>query len=111
MKLILHILINTVGIIVATELIPDASVDSIQTAIVLAIVLGALNMFVKPIIKFLTFPITVVTLGLFSVVINVLIVMLAEYFVPGFTLGSVLSALIFSIAMSFITSFLNRLVN
>ena len=68
-----------------------------------------LNMFVKPILSILTLPITIITLGLFSFVINVALLYLAAYLVPGFFIEGILAALLFGLAVSFISSFLNML--
>ncbi|HEY4935074.1 MAG TPA: phage holin family protein, partial [Puia sp.] len=78
------------------------------TAIVLAIVLGILNLFVKPILIILTLPITIFTFGLFLFVINALIILLAARFVNGFRVDGFWWALLFSLLLSVLTSFLYK---
>lgn len=109
MKIILNLLISTLAVLVATYILPDVQVSTLGTAFIVALVLGVLNTFVKPILKILTLPITVITLGLFLVVINVALVLLAEYLVPGFEIANLLSAFLFSIIVSIIGSFLSKL--
>lgn len=109
MAIILNLMISTVAVLVATYLLPDVKVESLAVAFVVAIVLGVLNTFVKPVLKVLTLPITVLTLGLFLLVLNTVLVMLVDYVVPGFEIGTVLSAFLFSVIVSFVGSFLNKL--
>lgn len=104
MKIITHLIVSTLAIIVASYIIPGATV-TLTSAIVLAIVLGVINVFIKPVIKFITFPITLLTLGLFSLVINALFVMLAAKIVPGFAISGFWTAFWFSIVLSLITAF------
>ena len=109
MKLVIKLLIATLAVFLSAYLIPGVTVDSFQTAFIVAVVIGVLNMFVKPILVILTLPITILTLGLFSFVINVGLLYLAAYLVPGFVLGTILAALLFGLLVSFISSFLNML--
>lgn len=74
------------------------------TAVIFAIVLGLLNTFVKPVLKFFSFPITLITFGLFSLIINAVVVILAGKFVDGAEISSFLWALVFSVLLSVITS-------
>jgi putative membrane protein len=71
-------------------------------AVVLAVVLGLLRMFVKPLVVLLTLPLTILTLGLFMLVVNALLVMLAAYIVPGFVVDGFWPALFFSVVVSLI---------
>ena len=111
MKIVIKLLISTIAVFVAAYLIPGVEVDSFMTAFIVAIVLGVLNVFVKPLLMFLTLPITVLTLGLFAFVINVGLILLAGYLVSGFTVSGVLAALLFGLVVSFVSSFLNMLDN
>jgi putative membrane protein len=83
-------------------------IDKFTTALVLAIVLAILNAFIKPILIILTFPITIVTLGLFLFVINALIILLAARFVDGFKVDGFWWALLFSLLLSILTSMLYK---
>ena len=101
MRLFLHWLISTLAILVAAYVVPGATVTLVG-AIILAVVLGILNLLVKPILFILTLPINILTLGLFSLVINALLVMLAALIVPGFAVAGFWSALLFAIVLMLI---------
>ncbi|HTS44653.1 MAG TPA: phage holin family protein [Puia sp.] len=83
-------------------------IDTFWTALLLAIVLAILNAIVKPILIILTFPITIITFGLFLFVINAFIILIASKFVRGFSVDSFWWALLFSLLLSVITSLLFR---
>ncbi len=85
--------------------------DGIKTSFIVAIVLGLLNFFVKPILTLFTLPITVLTLGLFLLVINALIIMMCSYFVSGFHVNSFWTALFFSIILSLSQSLVYKLTD
>lgn len=111
MGLIIRILISAVAVYVASLFIPGISVTGgVSTYLVVAIVLGLLNAFIKPILTILTIPITIITLGLFLIVINVLMVYLAAYLVPGFSVSGFIAALLFSIVVSLVTSLIDAVV-
>lgn len=99
MKLFLHWLISAIAIGVAAYIVPNVTV-TIPGALIAAVVLGALNMLIRPILIILTLPITIITLGLFSLVINALLVMLASLIVPNFTVVGFWSALLFAIVLA-----------
>ncbi len=80
------------------------SSDNFVTAIIVAVVLGLLNLFVKPILVLLTLPVTFITLGLFLLVINALIIMLCANIVDGFAVTSFWTALLFSLILSVLQS-------
>jgi putative membrane protein len=111
MKLISKLIISTISIFVASYIVPGVHVPDILTAVIVAIVLGILNLILKPILVLLTLPVTILTLGLFYFVINALIILLASKVVPGFVVDSFLSALLFSLVLSLIHSFLNSLLD
>ena len=94
----MHWLISAIAIGIAAYIVPGSYV-TLPGALIAAIVLGVLNMLVKPILFLLTLPITILTLGLFSLVINALLVMLASAIVPGFTVVGFWSALLFAIVL------------
>lgn len=100
---LVHWLVSAVAIIIAAYLIPGIDVTFVG-ALVLAVVLALINVFIKPIITLLTLPINIVTLGLFSLVINALLVMLAGAIVPGFLVNGFWAAFFFSIVVSLITA-------
>jgi len=83
-------------------------VTDFLTALVFALVLALLNMFVRPLLIFFTLPVTFITLGLFLFVVNTLVVLLASKLVDGFTIDNFWWALLFSIILSIITSALDK---
>lgn len=106
---ILHWIVSVVAILVAAYIVPGVHV-TLLGAVVLAIVLGIFNIFLKPIITILTLPVTILTLGLFSLVINALLVMLADVIVPGFSIGGFWVAVLFSIVLSLVNAFFHLIV-
>ncbi len=104
-------ILTAVAVLLASYILKGVSVDSTLTAMMVAVVLGLLNSFVKPILIVFTIPITIFTLGLFLLVINILIVYWASELVEGFKVNGWGSALLFSIIVSFTSSFLERLIN
>jgi putative membrane protein len=99
-----------VAVIVAAYILKGIHVDSTLTAFFVALVLGLLNSFVKPIFVILTIPITLFTLGLFLLVINILMVKLAAGIVPGFEVDGWVAALLFSLVVSIVTSIIEGLI-
>jgi putative membrane protein len=84
-------------------------VDKFSTALIVAIVLGLLNFFVKPVLVLFTLPVTVFTLGLFLLVINAIIILLCDHFVDGFDVNGFWTALFFSIILSLSQSLVYQL--
>lgn len=99
MKILLHWFFAAIAIDIASYLVPGVSV-TLYGGLIAAVVLGALNLFIRPILVILTLPINILTLGLFSLVINALIVMLASSLVPGFAVGGFWTAFIFAIVLT-----------
>ncbi|MCF8304366.1 MAG: phage holin family protein [Bacteroidales bacterium] len=109
MNFLIKIIISSFAVVITSYLLPGVMVDDYLTAILVAIVLALLNTVLKPILVILTIPITVITLGLFLIVINALIILLASEWVPGFTVGGFGLAILFSIILSIITYLLEAL--
>jgi putative membrane protein len=101
MKFLFHWLVSTIAILVAAYIVPGITV-TLTGAVIAAVVLGALNLFIRPILLFLTFPITVLTLGFSSLVINALLVMLAAAIVPGFMIAGFWTALFFALVLAIV---------
>lgn len=104
MKLIVRILLSAIAVIILANILPNVSVDSFMTAVIVAVVLSLLNLLVKPVLVILTLPVTIVTLGLFLLIINALIILLADYLITGFAVGNIWWALLFSLLLSFLQS-------
>ncbi|MFA6533473.1 MAG: phage holin family protein [Patescibacteria group bacterium] len=108
MKTLIHFIVSALAILVTAYILPGVHVDGIIAALVLAVVLGVINTILRPILVFLTLPLTIVTLGLFILVINGLLVMLASYIVPGFTVASFWWAFLFGIVLAVINWVLEK---
>ncbi|OLY91037.1 putative membrane protein [Cnuella takakiae] len=104
MGFIFNILATAAAALVAAYLLPGVSISSVPTAIIVALVLALLNTFVKPILIMLTIPVTLVTLGLFLLVINILIIKWTASLVSGFQVDGWLAALLFSLIVSVVNS-------
>lgn len=109
MRLISYLLINTLSVFVASYILPGVSVDAYLTAFIVAIILGVLNTVIKPIVILLTLPLTILTLGLFTFVLNALFVLVTDVLVSGFAVENFWWALLFSLVLSIVSSFLNNL--
>lgn len=103
-NILLQLIIAGLAIIFTAYLLPGIVVNDYLTGIIIAALLALLNITVKPILIFLTIPITLVTLGLFLLVINALLVMIAAQIVSGFTVDNFWWALLFSIILSVVNS-------
>lgn len=111
MNLILRILLSALAVVVLAKILPGVGVDSYTTAIIVAIVLSLLNFIVKPILVILTLPVTILTLGLFLLIINAIIILLADSLVDGFQVTNIWWALLFSLLLSFLQSILYSFLN
>jgi putative membrane protein len=110
MNLLFRIIITAIAAYIAAKLLPGVTVADAKTAILVALVLALLNTFLKPLLIALTIPITILTLGLFLLVINILIVLLAARIVPGFEVHGWITALLFSLIVSLITYLLETVL-
>ncbi|MGY5350956.1 phage holin family protein [Wenyingzhuangia sp. IMCC45533] len=108
MKFILQLIVNGVAIILLANLLPGVYVSSLSTAIWVALVLGVLNVLVKPVLIIFTLPITVLTLGLFLLFINVIIINIAAALVSGFEVSSIFMTFVFGLLLSVLQSFLSN---
>ena len=107
MKTILHFIVLALAIGLSAYLLPGVQVTMVS-AILVALVLSLLNVFLKPILVILTLPINILTLGLFTFVINALIIMLVSYIVPGFHVASFWWALLFSVVLAIINMLFHK---
>jgi putative membrane protein len=109
MSKLLNWLANALVIMIAAYILPGVHVANLWTALLVALVIGVLNIFVKPLLIILTLPFTLVTFGLFLLVINSLLVLLASHIVPGFLVDNFWWALIFSIVVSLMNMAISRI--
>ena len=101
---------TSLAVLLASFLLKGVEVNSTITALLVALVLGLLNTFVKPLLILLTIPITVFTLGLFLIVINVLIILFVDDLIAGFSVSSWFTALVFSFIVSVTASLIEKLI-
>jgi putative membrane protein len=106
MKLILKLLLTAAAVLIIAHFLPGVAVENYTSALIVAIVLGLLRVTVKPILVILTLPVTIITLGLFLLVINALIIMLADNLIDGFYISGFWIALLFSLILSIFQSIL-----
>jgi putative membrane protein len=102
MRFLVNIIIMTIAVYVAASLLPGVMVADFLTSLVVAVVLALLNAIVKPVLVFLTIPFTIITFGLFLLVINAVVVLLADRLISGFEVAGFWWALLFSLIMSLI---------
>ncbi|MCH7415577.1 phage holin family protein [Belliella sp. R4-6] len=104
--ILVQILLGGLAVLITSYLLPGVSVDDFLTGIVIAALIALLNITVKPILIILTIPITIVTLGLFLIVINALLILLAAKIVPGFVVDGFWWAVLFGLILGLINSLL-----
>ncbi|WP_026712041.1 phage holin family protein [Flavobacterium filum] len=109
MNLVIRILVTAGLVMLIAHLLPGVKVDSFIQSVYVAIILGLLNVFIKPIIILFTLPVTILTLGLFLLVINALLVLLCSNIVGGFYVESFWTAMFFSIILSISQSLVYKL--
>lgn len=106
MTIFIRLLLNAIAVFALAHILNGVQVDNYITAIIVAVVLSLLNLLVKPLLVFFTLPITIITLGLFLLVINGLIILLADKFIDGFSVSSIWWAILFSVLLSILQSLL-----
>lgn len=106
MNFIISLILSSIAVFVAAYILPGVHLAGFGTAIVVAIILGIINAFIRPVLLILTLPITILTLGLFSLVIIAFCVMLTSWIVPGFHVDGWLWALVFAIVLAIINGFI-----
>lgn len=107
--MILRFLLNGLAVVLTAYILPGVYVKDYWTALIVALVLAIVNLIVKPVLVIFTIPITVITLGLFLLVINALMILLVDYFVDGFSVDGFWWALAFSLILSVFNSLFSDL--
>jgi len=110
-KNIIKFIANGFVVYATAYLLSGVSVSSFKVALIVALVLAALNILIKPILLILSLPVTVLTLGLFTFVIDALMVIIASRLVPGFSVNSFLTAIVFSVVMTILSYILYKLID
>ena len=106
MKFILRLLLSALAVVLLANILPGVHVATFGIAVLVALVLSLLNFLVKPLLIILTLPVTLITFGLFLLVINALIILMASELVSGFRVDGFWSALLFSLLLSVVQSIL-----
>jgi putative membrane protein len=104
MNFLIKLLLSALAVMLVAYLLPGVTVESFWIALIVAALLALLNVTLKPILVVLTIPVTILTLGLFLLVINALIILLADALISGFMVSNFLWALAFSLILSIVTS-------
>jgi putative membrane protein len=107
MKFITHLLVSAVAIAVAAYILPGVHIATATALIIFTLILALINAFVRPVLKVLTLPLTVLTLGIFSLILNALLILLADKIVDGITIDGFLWALLFGILISIVHGLLH----
>lgn len=111
MRILIHWLISALAVFLTAKILPGVYLDSFITAVMVAMVLGIINTVVKPLLFLLTLPITILTFGLFTLMLNVVCILITDLFVAGFRIESMLWAVLFGIILSVVTAVLHRLAS
>lgn len=106
MKTIINLFLMGVAVMISAYVIPGVTVDNFFAAVVVAVVLSIVNIVIRPIFTFLTLPLNILTLGLFSFVITALMIMLVSKIVPGFVISGFIPAVLFGIVLSLVNGFI-----
>jgi len=107
MSLIIKLLVNALSLIITANVIKGIHLYSFTSAIWAALILGLVNMVIRPIMLIITLPINVLTLGLFTLIINALMLWITSQLVSGFVIDSFFAALIGAIVLSIISTILS----
>ena len=112
MSWLLKLLLNSAALLVADYIVPGIEIKEFTSAVIAALLLGLVNTFIRPVLVFLTFPLSVLTLGLFILVLNAILFALVSWFVPGFNVltfgGAFMGALITTIVSWLLNLIFNK---
>ena len=104
----LTILATALGLLIVDIVVPGVDISNFPSALLAAIVIGLVNAFIRPILQVLSLPLTFITLGLFSFILNGILLWLASVIVPGFTMNGLLAFILAPIVLSCCSTFLNK---
>jgi putative membrane protein len=108
MRLLISLLVNGLLVYLCAEILSGVGIDGYFDAVIVALLLGMVNFFVKPVLTLLTLPITILTLGLFLLVINGAMVLLVDWMLDGFYVDGWIWAIVFALVMSFFNLFVGQ---
>jgi len=109
MNFLIRLLVTALAAMLTAYILPGVSIKDFTSALILALVLAILNVLVKPILVILTLPATILTLGLFLLVINAIIILLAARLVKGFSVDGFFWALIFSVVLTVVSGIMHSI--
>ncbi len=109
MNFLIRIILSALGVFIAAYIIPGVTVNDFWTAIIAAIIIGVLNWTVRPLLILFTIPLTIFTLGLFLLVINAVVILIADALISGFAVDGFWWALLFSLVLTILNSFFQDL--
>jgi putative membrane protein len=102
------ILATALGLLIVDLVVPGVDIANFPSALIAAIVIGLINAFIRPVLQVLSLPITFVTLGAFSFIVNGILLWLASVVVPGFTMNGLVALILAPVILSFSSTFLNK---
>jgi len=108
MKILIQLTVTAIFVVMLANILPGVAVDSFLTSLVLAALLALLNIFVRPILILFTLPITLLTFGLFLLVVNAIIILICDSLISGFDVNGFWSALLFSLLLSITQSVVRK---
>ncbi|MEK9176056.1 MAG: phage holin family protein [Patescibacteria group bacterium] len=111
MNILINWILSAVTVFASAYVLPGIHVQNFTTALIAALVIGIINAFLKPVLTILTLPITIITLGIFSFVLNAFLIMIADYLVPGFKVDGFFWALILSLILTIVGSIYHNFVS
>lgn len=109
--MLIQLLINALAFYITAYILPGVTISGYTSLFVIAVIWGILSVVIKPLLIILTLPITILTLGLFTLVINAVLLLITSSLVPGFHIEGFGTAVIAVIVLSIVNSFLNALLN
>ena len=107
LKAILHVLATAAALLIIAHYIPGITIANFTTAVIVALLWGLIGLTVKPVLGLLTLPITILTLGLFSFILNAVLFWLLSVFVPGFVVAGFIPALEGSVILSLVSGLIH----
>jgi len=110
LQILISLILNAVALLLTAYIVPGFHVANFPTAILAAIVLGIVNTFIKPILSFISAPLTIITLGLFSFVVNAVVLFLVSSIVKGLTIDGWIPAILGAIVLSVVSTVLNTIL-
>ena len=109
MVLIIRWILFTLAIIFVGWIVPGIELENFQSAMLITVIIALINIFIRPLIVFITLPINILTLGLFTLVTNALLFMLAGYIAPGVEVDGFLPAFLGSVVLAFLGLVINMI--